>query len=539
MDIREMRRLAQQTPAVEQPTRRQPRQRKNSTDRPAAQLQDTCTDIPAHTATRGLFAHIQSNNLKSVAVFGAFLFLIQAIQLAVLILVVQPDHKRNLSEPLFTNEMINPMSAIPRVEAELRGGPAVKKHRSPPKPYLERVANDLDIIWTALITSGRLYEGRTLWILIPSVLYVIGGVWFASVFVRRQTGAHRVTQAAEPRLYKVLEKLTIARGLPMPAVEIIDSSGRNAYASGFHPSNSAVGVSRGLLNDLNDAELEAVLAHEVAHIEGRDNRLMTFANLCTGAVASVGRSFVNHARSSPIAACIMVMFFIALVPATKTLLFFGIVFGAWLVAELLRLLISKKREFIADARAIEIMKSPAALISALRKVAANDRIDGLNPSVQAMLISNLSDTNAGTHPSIDARIRAIEETTSVNWADIQAISRLPAPKDAAYDSPLDTPTGFGRRGRLKPNERANNHSVIENENLEGIYKLLVGLDQAIVSLTHGISKFMTFFPFIVWLLIPVMMVAALVGGLTGLPMLPSVLLVAGGLYWWWRRPKRS
>ena len=68
----------------------------------------------------------------------------------------------------------------------------------------------------------------------------------------------------------------------MPAVEVIESSGRNAYASGFHPQNSAIGASRGLLDNLNNAELEAVLAHEVAHIEGRDNRLMTIANLVYG-----------------------------------------------------------------------------------------------------------------------------------------------------------------------------------------------------------------------------------------------------------------
>ncbi|MFY0615582.1 MAG: M48 family metalloprotease [Hyphomicrobiaceae bacterium] len=497
--------------------------------------------IPNHSATRGLFGHIQANNFRSIIVFAVFLCLIQVIQLAVLILVAQPERGRTFQTSLIRSALLNPGASISRAADQMRSAPV---ERPAVKSLSEDIRSDLALIWKSLTTQGGLFDGRTLWILIPSTLYVFGGLWFASVFVRRQTGARRVARSDEPRLYRTVEKLTMARGLPMPAIEVIDSAGRNAYASGFHPRNSAVGVSRGLLDNLNDAELEAVLAHEVAHIEGRDNRLMTIANLCTGAVSSVGRNLLQWARDNTIGLLLAANVFICFVPAVKSILFIVLVFGAWCIADLVRKLISQKREFIADARAIEIMKSPAALISALRKVARNDAIDGLTPEVQAMMISNLSDVGAGTHPSIDARVRAIEETTSVNWAEVQAIGRQPAPANAAgelrngdlYSD--DAPNTFGRRRRSKTHDLPGHRSTIENEKLEDVYKLLVGLDGFVVSVVKGVAKFLTYAPFLTWLMLPVALLAALLSSITGLPASASLIIVLGGALIWWYRPKR-
>jgi heat shock protein HtpX len=540
MDIKEMRkRLAQDNvgtlSASEQVARGVRPARRSVTNPTAAAMAQA---PPTHSATRGLFGHIQANNFKSITVFAVFLLLIQAIQLAILILMVQPEHGRDLTKPLFSNEMMSPMASVQhRLGASKQTLDQVQKKRVAPKTFLENIWMELGLIWTALITSGRLYEGRTLWIFIPSILYVVGGIWFAAVFVRRQTGAHRVGRKEEPRLHRIVEKLTISRGLPMPAVEVIESSGRNAYASGFHPSNSAVGVSRGLLDNLNDAELEAVLAHEVAHIEGRDNRLMTFANLCTGAVSSVGRNIAQWVSDSPINA-IFIVFFLCLIPIVKTALFVALIFGSWCIAELVRLLISQKREFMADARAIEIMKSPAALISALQKVAQNDEIDGLAPEVQAMMISNLSDVGAGTHPSIEARILAIEETTSVNWADVQAVRRQPAPADAGYIDEAAAGAGFGRRRRRKQGEVPDQVTYLENEKLEGVYSFMVALDRTAVSVTNKLAKVMVYAPFLTWLMIPVAIGAAILSGLTGLSVSTSIFVVIGGIVCWWYRPKK-
>lgn len=491
------------------------------------QPSNVASTVPSHSATRGLFGHIQSNNFRSIVVFAVFLALIQMLQFAVMILVAQPGQGRQFAAPLLSSELISPMASMSEVAAELKGKLIAT---SPAESLLERTWSDLELIWNGLITRGGLFEGRTLWILLPALLYVICGAWFAAIFVRRQVGAHRIARADEPRLYRVVEKLAIARGLPMPSIEVVESRGRNAYAGGFHPRNSVVGVSRGLLEALNDAELEAVLAHEIAHIEARDNRLMTLANLCTGAVASVGRNLLQSAKDNPLGIGITIIVFAFFVPAIKSVLFVTLVFGTWCIAELMRRLISKKREFIADARAIEIMKSPAALISALRKVAANDRIDGLTPEVQAMMISNLSDIGAGTHPSIDARVRAIEETTTVNWADVEAIARQPAPMESAI---------FDRRREARPAKASTSQGSIENEKLEDVFKLLVGLDRMLVSTAKGVVKVLTYAPFLSWLVIPIALLAAIVSGLTGLSATTSLVIVGAVAVVWWRRPKRA
>ena len=475
MDIREHRKRFRQESlspsreggAVKSTTRRQPA--------------TACEPGPqSHSATKGLFGHIQSNNAKSLVVFVVFLFLVQVVQFAIMILFVPVERGEYVQGPLITDEMIMPSGKFQTI-SNRPGGPKSNKNSGSIKisgsfknseaqknlSVLETVSKDLDIIWDALVKKGKIYEGHSLWIFIPSILYVLGGAWFASVFVRRQTGAVRVGQSQEPRLFTLVERLTVARGLPMPAIEVIESTGRNAYASGFHPSNSAIGVSRGLLNSLNDAELEAVLAHEVAHIEGRDNRLMTFANLCTGAVSSLGRNLLESASQSPIRVFIVILFLFAFASVTKFMLFFLLAFGAWGVAELMRMLISQKREFIADARAIEIMKSPAALISALIKVARDDKIDGINTDVQAMMISNLSDTEAGTHPSIAARIKAIEETTTVNHADIASIANQIDRQDWGGQQNVEhvEPEKAGRDAR-------NDGAVLEDAKLERTYNLL-------------------------------------------------------------------
>ena len=505
---------------------------------------DSEAGMPSHSATKGLFAHIQSNNAKSVFVFIVFLFLVQVVQFAIMVMLVPVERGHYVKGPLITDEMVMPSAKFQKIGEGPSGiNKAGKFATKENLPVLETIARDLDIIWDALVKKGKIYEGHSLWIFIPTLLYVLGGAWFASVFVRRQTGASRVTQHQEPRLFKLVEGLTLARGLPMPAIEVIESDGRNAYASGFHPRNSAIGVSRGLLNALNDAELEAVLAHEVAHIEGRDNRLMTFANLCTGAVSSAGRNLLETSSENPIRVFIMALFIFAIVSVTKVTLCLALIFGAWGLAELVRMVISQKREFIADARAIEIMKSPAALISALLKVARNDRISGINSDVQAMMISNLSDTGSATHPAIAARIKAIEETTSVNSADISSIALQPNRTDwggqqnVEQGHPALESGGFGQRVQSDKTASENEGPLLEDARLERTYTLLTGLDRNIVKFTKMTAKIFAFSPLLMWFLAPLIIVAVTIEGITGLPWPIAAGLLVGAIVW--RRSRRQ
>lgn len=498
-------------------------------------------ELQSHSATKGLFAHIQSNNIKSLAVFAVFLFLIQVIQFAFMIMFVPVQQGKYVNAPLIQNELIKPSSRFKKFgEGDISSKQI--QNRSNLSTF-EVIRSDLEIIWDALVTKSKIYEGWSLLIFIPSILYIISGLWFARTFVKRQTGAHRIKQHQEPRLYALVENLTLSRGLPLPAIEIIETKGRNAYASGFHPRNSAIGVTRGLLEALNDAELEAVLAHEVAHIEGRDNRLMTFSKLCVGAVSSAGRNISDALFANPIRLGLISIFIIALAPLTQLILFLSLIFSAWGVAELINGLISQKREFIADARAIEIMKSPAALISALQKVSVNDYIEGINPDVQAMMISNLSGSDTKTHPSIEARIKAIEETTSVNYADIQSIRLLPnrlewGGQSFAAEMPSDTQkTEFGKKKQVGTISQNENHAILEDQKLQSTYYFLMALDRGVVRFTNFLIKICAFSPLAGLFLVPIFLLVAIISSITGLswPLALGVLVIA--IFWWRRRNK--
>lgn len=500
------------------------------------------TELKSHSATKGLFAHIQANNIKSLAVLAVFLLLLQVIQIAFMIMLVNVRSHESIKDLKTQTVMFSPSPGFRKFgaeENELSSFPLIRR------PYnLEVVSSDLEKIWHTLVTKANLYKGWSLLIFIPAILHVICGMWFSSAFVKRQTGARRLQKHQEPRLFALVEKLTLARGLPMPAIEVIETNGRNAYASGFHPKNSAIGVTRGLLTSLNDAELEAVLAHEVAHIEGRDNRLMTFSKLCVGIISSSSRNLAETAYNHPIQLGLISVFIFIVAPLTQLILFLTLIFGAWGVAELVNSLISRKREFIADARAIEIMKSPAALISALRKVSANDYVSDLKPDVQAMMISNLSGSDTSTHPPIEARIRAIEETTSVNYADIQAISLQPIKSEwggqlSTKHQPLDvSSTGFGKRTTSGSAVEIENQPFLEDPSKQGTYNLLMALDQGIGSSSKFLVKLNRYSFFAGLILAPIFLIVAIISALTGLswPFAFGILVIA---VFWWRRRKNK
>ena len=140
----------------------------------------------------------------------------------------------------------------------------------------------------------------------PSLIPVaLGGalVWFAiawfanAAIVDAVTGARRVDRKDEPRLWNLLENLCISRGITMPGLRIIETDARNAFASGVRKSQYSITVTRGLMDALDDAELEAVLAHELTHIENRDVQLLVIAAVFVGIISLVGDH--DHSRPAP------------------------------------------------------------------------------------------------------------------------------------------------------------------------------------------------------------------------------------------------
>lgn len=262
--------------------------------------------------------------------------------------------------------------------------------------------------------------------LLPTVLpiaLIVSGLWLFFAFFAHQwmidklTGARKVDRKDEPRLYNMVENLAIQRGLPTPSVRIIETSALNAYASGIKRAHYAITVTRGLLDELDDAELEAVLAHEMTHIINGDVRLIVVAAVFAGLVSLVGdfitRDFARGGRTAIrlggsgggsrskskggggggglIIILIAVVIFIL----------------ARLAALALRMAISRKREFMADAGAVELTKNPDAMISALRKIERRSDIGAIPGQVEALFVDSESSGFWATHPSIGERCKAL------------------------------------------------------------------------------------------------------------------------------------
>ncbi|HUK06294.1 MAG TPA: M48 family metallopeptidase [Stellaceae bacterium] len=243
--------------------------------------------------------------------------------------------------------------------------------------------------------------------------YVIGAalLWLAigylcnDFMIHRATGAKAVTHAEQPRLYGILETLCISRGMAMPKLYIIDTDAMNAYASGIDTRSYAVTVTRGLLDTLNDAELEAVLGHELTHIRNRDTRLLIVTILFVGIISFVaqlcwrGMLVSSSDRRGSDAMGLVV----ALVGAV-----------AYVLALVLRFAISRRREYLADEGSVELTKRPEALISALRKISGNPDVPHVPSEVRQMFIENPMHESAflnlfATHPPIEDRIRVLEQ----------------------------------------------------------------------------------------------------------------------------------
>lgn len=273
---------------------------------------------------------------------------------------------------------------------------------------------------------------RTVFDFAPFIIGIIVG-WFAISYffhenmIRKLSGAHTVTRSEEPELYNLLENLCIAQGVPMPALNIIETHGRNAFASGINQQTFAITVTRGLMNSLQKDELEAVLAHELAHILHRDVRLMIISIVFTGMVALAFQMVSNWVRYSIYAGSSRnnknggAIIFAVL----GILAILGV---GYLMTSFMRYFISRKREYMADAGAVDMTKNPEAMMRALMRISGRDRMPRANGDIAMMYIENSRPLWGlfATHPPIDRRIEAI---AMVNNLPVPAITSLaPAEK---------------------------------------------------------------------------------------------------------------
>jgi heat shock protein HtpX len=317
----------------------------------------------------GLYTHIQKNRLKSVFLLLSFILLVHAVLFSLLLIY----------------------------QALAHGGTAQE------------------------IFEGAISDMRYAW---PTGM-VAAGLWFVIAFLFHQkmidfaTRAKGIERRQAPQLYNLLENLCISRGVPMPKLKLIETEALNAFASGIRRSNYSVAVTRGLMEGLSERELECVLAHELTHIRNKDTQMMVIAVIFAGMIAFIGdltfrrldfpfgyspqpgRSQSSSDRKRDGGAGALIIILIAL----------AVIAISWGVSVLIRFAISRSREFLADAGAVELTKDPDSMISALRRIEANAAIPHVQSRMHAFFIESPAlNPEAGwfsTHPSVDERVAAL------------------------------------------------------------------------------------------------------------------------------------
>lgn len=248
------------------------------------------------------------------------------------------------------------------------------------------------------------------------ILGVLAALWsyyFGSSTVLAAVGAREADPRQYQQLYNIVQTLAIGDGIPMPKVYIMEDPSPNAFATGRDPNHASVTVTTGLLQIMNRQELEGVLAHEMSHIKNYDVRLLLVVTTMIGLAAIIASMYWRGAwriRSRDERA---VLFVLAI----------GIIFTliATIVGPLMQLALSRQRESLADVSGVELTRDPQGLISALKKIANNDKPpEKFNHAVAAMMIDNPTEHHGSffnhlfdTHPPIEERIAALEKIASV------------------------------------------------------------------------------------------------------------------------------
>jgi heat shock protein HtpX len=263
------------------------------------------------------------------------------------------------------------------------------------------------------IASGQ--SGAVTGAIILSILGVgaaLYAYYLGSSTVLAAMGAQPADPRAYQQLYNVVQALAIGDGLPMPKVYVINDPSPNAFATGRDPNHAAVTVTTGLLQMMNREELEGVLAHEMSHVKNFDVRLLLVVTTMIGMAALIASAFWNTIGRARLRG-----------QGAIVVLAIGLIFTlvAFVVGPIMQLALSRQRESLADVSGVELTRNPAGLISALQKIAQNDKPpERFNHAVAAMMIDNPSEHHGSfysrlfdTHPPIQERIAALQRIASV------------------------------------------------------------------------------------------------------------------------------
>lgn len=257
---------------------------------------------------------------------------------------------------------------------------------------------------------GQLYGQPTItpYILIGSLVYVLISYYSSSRLAMSMNGAHEIQKRDNPRLWRIVENLSITNGMPMPRVYVIDDPAPNAFATGRNPKNAIVGATTGILDMLDDSELEGVMAHEMGHVKNYDIRVSMVAFALVAVISIMADIMLRltwYRGDDDDSSAGSLFFIIGIVGAIL----------APLVATLIQLAISRRREYLADATGVLTTRYPEGLASALEKIGTYNRpMQRQNPSTAHLFFANPLKKGSlaalfSTHPPIADRIARITE----------------------------------------------------------------------------------------------------------------------------------
>jgi Zn-dependent protease with chaperone function len=311
----------------------------------------------------GLYGHVRRNDARSLALFAGFVAAFHVLALLALLVplaMFDPDH------------------------APLYGWMG----------YLTR--------WVPILT------------ILGALLFAVQMAWHVRVVCRR-TDLRFAAPAEEPRLWRIVEPLAIAAGLPRPQLGVIESRALNAFACGIRRKDALLVFTRGLIEGLDDDELAAVAAHEIVHVLNGDVRLIAATNVCLDTLNLLQRRRTKRENrranriweglNLPVMALFLPL--LAVLIVVVSFLRHIAIHGS----QLTRVLIASAREFIADAEAVRLTQNPAALVSALECIEGRSAIPGLAAGQDAMMIDGAHQGPLATHPTIADRLAAIVAVT--------------------------------------------------------------------------------------------------------------------------------
>jgi len=253
--------------------------------------------------------------------------------------------------------------------------------------------------------------------LVIALFASFGSYYFSDRIVLSMTGARPVSIEDDPRLYYMVEGLSIAAGLPMPAIYIIYDQGMNAFATGRNPKKGVIVFTRGLLETLNDEELKGVISHELAHIKNYDILLGTIIVVLVGVVSIIANImtrllfFGGRGRRSAKGSGGGIIMIVVLVVGVLFIIISPV------VAMIIRMAISRNREYLADSTGALISRYPPGLASALKKISSNSEVKTASSATAHLFISNplgeksrvMFKSLFNSHPPVKERIERLNE----------------------------------------------------------------------------------------------------------------------------------